>query len=88
MAVLRLFAVMLAFLALTYACLWMYHRAAQRERLAAEWRRTRPPLPEHRFVENGLAAGARALRTRLVLGCFVAPIALFGVVVWATEAAS
>jgi hypothetical protein len=86
MAVLRLFGVLLAFLCVAYAGLWMYVRAAQKERLAAEWRATRPPLPEHRFVSNGLEALTIRTRRRLVVAVFVIPIAVFGAIVWFTEA--
>ena len=75
--------VALAFLALTYACLWMYLRAARAEALRAEWRETRPPLPEHRFVSNGLESQAPGLRLRLVVGVFVVPLALLTAAIWA-----
>lgn len=85
MAVLRLFAMILAFLALAYACLWLYLRAAHKERLAAEWRANRPPLPEHRFVSNGLEAAAPGLRMRLALWVFALPLGAFAALIAWTE---
>ena len=82
MAVLRVFAIVLAFLTLTYACLWVYVRMGERARLQAEWHDRRPPLPEFRYVANGLEATRRRLRNRLILGVYVLPLTLLAVLIW------
>ena len=68
---------------MVYVCLWFWVRAGARARLEAEWERERPPLPRHTHVEIGLAAGRDALRRRLILGVYAAPLAtVAALVLW------
>jgi hypothetical protein len=70
----RLIVILAIALTVVYWSLWQFLRAGQRERLSAEWRETRPPLPEHTHVEIGLREAAPALRRKLVIGVYVLPL--------------
>lgn len=71
----RLIVIVALALAVVYWSLWQYLRAGQRDRLARQWARERPPLPEHTHVEIGLREAAPALRRALVLWVLVVPLA-------------
>ncbi len=63
-------------------CLWFWYRAGERDRLEAEWERTRPPLPQHRYVQNGLDDYKPRLMRRLIWGVYVAPLSLLVLLIW------
>ena len=79
---LRLILVLGVSLTVIAVCLWFWHRAGLRDRLEAEWERTRPPLPRHRYVQNGLDADKPRLMRRLVWGVYVAPLICLALLVW------
>ncbi|WP_299814044.1 hypothetical protein [uncultured Jannaschia sp.] len=81
-ALLRLVLMIVVGLTVIAVCLWFWCRAGARDRLEAEWARTRPPLPLHRYVKNGLDDRKPRLIRRLILGVYVAPITLLAVLVW------
>ena len=82
MAVLRLFGLVLGAQTIVFLCLWAYLRAGTRDRLAARWRETRPPMPEFRYVANGLEAERTRMRNRLVLWVYVLPLAATAAAIW------
>jgi hypothetical protein len=77
----RLILIFAVALTVVYWSLWQYLRAGDRERLSEEWRRDRPPLPEHTYVEIGLKDAAPRLHRRLVLGVYVVPLTVVGAAV-------
>ncbi|PWJ12084.1 hypothetical protein [Jannaschia seohaensis] len=72
----RLLLVLVVALTVVFVSLWFYFRAGERERLAEQWAREQPPLPEHTHIENGLRAYEGGLRRKLILGVYVVPLAL------------
>ena len=82
LALLRLAGMLLVGLTVVFACLHLWFRAGERDRLEAEWEAERPPLPRHTHVEIGLAAYAPRLRRRLVWGVYIVPIVAIGALVW------
>ena len=72
----RLYLVLAVALTVVYVSLWFYSRAAMRDRLAEQWQRDQPPLPEHTFVENGLRDAIPGLRRKLIIGVYVIPLSL------------
>ncbi len=84
LAALRFLIFGLAVLTAIYLCLSLYARAARRERLEAEWSEHRDGAREA-FVTRGMASYQPGLRRRLVLGVYVAPVALFVFLVFATN---
>lgn len=65
---------LLVVLTVIYWSLVFWFRAAERDRLEAEWEREQPPLPRHTFVENGIRDYGGSLRRKLLWGVYVVPI--------------
>ncbi|MEM1430354.1 MAG: hypothetical protein AAGG09_12940 [Pseudomonadota bacterium] len=78
----RLVVVLLALAALVYVCLWFYARASQKERLEAEWEELGRPGNRDIFVDEGLERRRYDLQRKLLLGVFVVPFALVGLVIY------
>lgn len=81
-ALFKLVAVLLVGLTIIYWALVLYFRAGERARLEAEWRRERPPLPEHTFVGIGLRDYEAGLRRKLLWGVYVLPLAVICALVY------
>jgi hypothetical protein len=81
----RLAGILLIALTAIYVCLLFYFRAGQRAHLERAWERDRPPLPRHTYVENGLRDRRGHLQRNLILGVYVAPIAILCIVIYVTN---
>jgi hypothetical protein len=77
----RLILILAVALTVVYWSLWKYVEAGQKERLAEEWQRERPPLPEHTHVEIGVKRQAPALHRKLVIGVYVIPLTVTAAVI-------
>jgi hypothetical protein len=78
----RLILILAVALTVVYWSLWKFIQAGQKERLAEEWRREQPPLPEHTHVEIGLRRRAPATHRKLVIGVYVVPLTVTAVVIY------
>jgi hypothetical protein len=77
----------LAALTVVYLSLWLYARAARRERLEAEWDRNQGPGRRESFVQAELAAYEGPLRRRLIWGVYVIPGGLLAALIYFTNTA-
>jgi Ca2+/Na+ antiporter len=76
----------LGFLVLTvvYVSLSLYSRAVRRDKLEAEWDE-RPEGDRDAFVRAGLKEYDHSLRRKLILGVYVVPMVLVGIIVYLTN---
>ena len=82
LALLRLIFMLLLILTAIYWSLVLWLRAAERDRLEREWQEVRPPLPLHRFVENGMRDYRGSLRRKLLWGVYVVPLGLIALLIY------
>ena len=77
----------LAFVVLTviYICLSLYSRAVRKGKLEAEWDENKGPGDRDSFVKQGLEAYDGSLRRKLILGVYIVPICLVGLIIYLTN---
>jgi hypothetical protein len=78
----RLVLVLLVIGTVVYVSLWFYARAAQRERLEQEWEDAGRPGSRDLFVDEGMERRRFALQRRLLLGVYVVPFTIVGLVIY------
>lgn len=80
-ALARLVILYLVFASIIYVCLSLYARSARKAKLEAEW-----SAAEHgdkdTFVAEGLETYSGSIRRKLILGVYVVPVVLFGLIVY------
>jgi len=80
-ALVRLVFLYLIFASVIYICLSLYARSVRKAKLEAEW-----SASEHgdkdAFVAAGLDAFSSSIRRKLILGVYVVPVVLFGLIVY------
>jgi len=81
----RLVVVLLFIATIAYVSLYFYARAAQRERLEDEWEELGRPGSRDVFVDEGLERRRYDLQRKLILGVFVVPFAIVGLVIYVTN---
>ncbi|MEL7098137.1 MAG: hypothetical protein AAGM84_04840 [Pseudomonadota bacterium] len=81
-ALARLVVVGFVVLSIVYICLSLYSRAVRRRKLAAEWEEEQPPIPRDTFIRVGLEEYDGSLRRKLILGVYVVPTVLIGVIIY------
>ncbi|MBS0125781.1 hypothetical protein [Thetidibacter halocola] len=76
----------LGFLVLTvvYVSLSLYSRAVRRDKLEAKWDE-HPEGDRDAFVQAGLKEYDHSLRRKLILGVYVVPMVLIGIIVYLTN---
>lgn len=88
-AVIRL--IVFGFLALSvvYIGVSLYSRSVRRRKLVAKWvedqRAGRTTMDEVSFVEQGLEDYDSSLRRKLILGVYVVPVCVIGLIVYLTN---
>lgn len=82
MAVVRLLFMVLVGLSIVYLSLSLYSRARARARLEAEWDAGEFDIPRDAYVRAGLVKYDRSLRRKLILGVYIVPMALVGLIVY------
>ena len=81
-ALIRLVVVGFVVLSIVYICLSFYSRAVRKRKLIAEWEAEQPPLPRDTFVREGLEEYDSSLRPKLILGVYIVPTVLIGVIIY------
>ncbi len=81
----RLVVVLLLLATLVYVCLWFYARAAQRERLEAEWEEQGRPGNRDIFVNEGMDQRRYELQRKLILGVYAVPFVIVGIVIYVSN---
>lgn len=84
-ALIRLLVVGFVVLSIVYFCLSLYSRAVRKRKLMAEWEAEQPPMPRDTFVRVGLEEYDNSLRPKLILGVYVVPTVLIGIIIYLTN---
>lgn len=82
MVLARLFLIAFVVLTVIYVCLSLYSRSRARDRLEAEWDAGDKPGPREAYVQDGLADYNGSLRRKLILGVYIVPIFLVGLIIY------
>ena len=82
MAVIRLFIIVFIGLSIVYIALSFYSRAKRRDKLEAEWDEGGINMPRDAFVRHGLEEYDGSLRRKLILGVYIVPMALVGLIIY------
>nr|WP_299207997.1 hypothetical protein [uncultured Tateyamaria sp.] len=82
MVLARLFLIAFVVLTVIYVCLSLYSRARARDRLEEEWDTGDKPGPREAYVQDGLADYNGSLRRKLILGVYIVPIFLVGLIIY------
>ncbi|WP_299727747.1 hypothetical protein [uncultured Tateyamaria sp.] len=82
MALVRLLFIAFVVLSIVYLSLSLYSRAKARDRLEAEWDAGEFDIPRDAYVRAGLVAYDGSLRRKLILGVYVVPMSLVGLIVY------
>ena len=85
LALLRLLAIGAVVLTPIYAALSIWSRRVRRRRLEAAWDAAQGPDGRDAYVAEGLAEYDRSLRRKLILGVYVLPLCLIGLIVYLTN---
>lgn len=88
-ALLRLIAVGFVVLTVIYIALSLYSRSVRKGKLRAEWRAQAQAgvaeQTEDAFVDVGMIEYDNSLRRKLILGVYVVPTVLVGVIIYLTN---
>ncbi len=84
-ALARLLVVGFLVLTVVYICLSLYSRAMRRAKLRTWWVEAGRPGDEESYVEKGLAEYDGSLRRKLILGVYVVPLCLMGLILYLTN---
>lgn len=88
-ALLRLIGVGFVVLTIIYIALSLYSRSVRKGKLRAEWReQAQAGVAEHSeeaFVDIGMIEYDNSLRRKLILGVYVVPTILVGVIIYLTN---
>lgn len=88
-ALLRLIGVGFVVLTIIYIALSLYSRSVRKGKLRAEWREQAQAgvaeQPEEAFVDIGMIEYDNSLRRKLILGVYVVPTVLVGVIIYLTN---
>ena len=79
---LRLVIVSFVVLSVIYIALSLYSRAKARDRLEGEWDEGGVNMPREAYVREGLKDYDSSLRRKLILGVYVVPLCLIGLIVY------
>ncbi|MEL7165200.1 MAG: hypothetical protein AAGL96_06960 [Pseudomonadota bacterium] len=81
----RVFFIVFIALSIVYISLSLYSRSRARARLEEEWGEGPRDLPREAYVNAGLKAYDGSLRRKLILGVYVVPMALVGLIIYLTN---
>ncbi|MCR9127464.1 MAG: hypothetical protein NXH82_15230 [Rhodobacteraceae bacterium] len=82
---LRLFAMLLIGLTVVYVCLSLYSRSVRRAKLEAEWDAGNGAGDREAHVRSGLERYDGSIRRKLILGVYVVPLSLIGILIYVTN---
>jgi hypothetical protein len=82
---LRLIVFGFLFLSVIYVALSIYSRAVRRRKLNAKWLAGPRKLDRDTFVRRGLTRYDRSVRRKLILGVYIIPMVLVGLIIYLTN---
>ena len=78
----RLVIILLVALTIVYVCLSLYSRSVRRGKLEAQWAEEGRVGDRDAFIREGLEDYDGSLRRKLILGVYVVPLALIGLIIY------
>ncbi|MGX9355735.1 hypothetical protein ACS3SW_11440 [Roseobacteraceae bacterium S113] len=84
-AFLRLFLMSLVVLTIIYVCLSFYSRAARREKLEERWHEEGIGGDKAAWVKEGLEEYDGSVRRKLILGVYIVPYTVVGLIIYLTN---
>jgi hypothetical protein len=84
-ALARLMVVGFLVLSVVYLCLSLYSRQVRRRKLNAEWEAENSTGDRDEFIAQGMAEYDASLRPKLLLGVYVVPTVIIGVIIYLTN---
>ena len=84
-ALARLLVIAFIFLTIVYVALSLYSRSVRRGKLAREWEEDGVPEDKDTYIKRGLEEYDDSLRRKLILGVYIVPLALVGLIIYLTN---
>ena len=73
------------FLTVIYVCLSLYSRAVRKSKLREKWHQGPQLVDRETFVQRGLERYDNSIRKKLILGVYVVPVVVLGVIIYLTN---
>ena len=84
-ALARLVVVGFVVLTVIYVCLSFYSRAVRKGKLRQKWQDGPKKVDRETFVQRGLEKYDGSIRRKLILGVYVVPVVVVGVIIYLTN---
>ncbi|MBM1633193.1 hypothetical protein JQV27_08555 [Sulfitobacter mediterraneus] len=84
-ALARLVVVGFVVLTVIYVCLSFYSRAVRKGKLRQKWQDGPQKVDRETFVQRGLEKYDGSIRRKLILGVYVVPVVVVGVIIYLTN---
>ncbi|QFT57984.1 hypothetical protein FIU94_04030 [Sulfitobacter sp. THAF37] len=84
-ALMRLVVVGFVVLTVVYVCLSFYSRSVRRSKLRKKWYEGKQLVDRDTFVQRGLERYDGSIRRKLILGVYIVPVVVVGVVIYLTN---
>ncbi|MEO0389561.1 MAG: hypothetical protein AAF218_01335 [Pseudomonadota bacterium] len=81
----RLVIMLFVVLSIVYICVSLYSRAVRRGKLTREWEDDQPPMTREAYLRKGMAEYDASLRPKLILGVYVVPTLVIGLIIYLTN---
>ncbi len=84
-ALARLVVIGFVVLTIIYVCLSFYSRSVRRSKLRKKWYEGKQLVDRDTFVQRGLERYDGSIRRKLILGVYVVPVVVVGVIIYLTN---
>ena len=84
-ALARLVVIGFVVLTIIYVCLSFYSRSVRRSKLRKKWYEGKQLVDRDTFVQRGLERYDGSIRSKLILGVYIVPVVVVGVVIYLTN---
>lgn len=84
-ALARLVVIGFVVLTIIYVCLSFYSRSVRRSKLRKKWYEGKQLVDRDTFVKRGLERYDGSIRRKLILGVYIVPVVVVGVVIYLTN---
>lgn len=84
-ALARLVVIGFVVLTIIYVCLSFYSRSVRRSKLRKKWEEGKQLVDRDTFVQRGLERYDGSIRRKLILGVYIVPVVVVGVVIYLTN---
>ncbi len=81
----RLIVMLFVVMTIVYVCLSFYSRAVRRSKLKEKWEAGRKLVDRDTFVRRGLERYDGSIRRKLLLGVYIVPILVIGLIIYLTN---